>query len=362
MSWYYAENNERRGPIEDAAFQTLVDNGTVKPDTLVWREGLPEWLPYSQAVDLPGAAPAVAISTGALAVDFSARACSECGKLFPADEMIVLAGRSICASCKPLAVQHMIEGTDTGGGAPIDPVLFLADLRARGGYQINAGDVVSRAWATVRANFWPCVGVTLLAYLVMVLAQQIPCLGVLAPFLVTGPILGGLCLYFLRQLRGQPAVVGDAFRGFNKPQFGRLALVGTVQTLIVLTLMLVLIGPAVAMNWTTLQSNPEMPPLGLIVWCVVAIFPIMYLTLAWLLSYALVIDKGLNFWPAMELSRKVINMNFWGWVLLLLVNMLLTMAGFLALCVGVFVVLPVSFCGLMVVYEDIFSPSAAPRV
>lgn len=359
MSWYYAENNERRGPIEDAAFQSLVAAGTIKPETLVWREGFTDWLPYSQGANRPVAIPAAGAAVQT--VDSSARACSECGRLFPVDEMIVLAGRSICASCKPLAVQHMIEGADTGGSAPIDPVLFLADLRARGGYEISVGSVISRAWATVVANFWPCVGVTLLAYLVMVVSQQIPCVGLLAPFLVTGPMFGGLFLYFLKQLRGQSAVVGDAFSGFNKPQYGRLALAGTVQTLIILALMIVLIGPGVALNWTALQSNSEVPPVGFILWCFVAIIPATYLTLSWLLSYALIIDKGLDFWPAMELSRKVVNMRFWGWVLLLIVNFLLTMAGMVALCVGVLVVLPLSFCGLMVVYEDIFSPSSSPK-
>jgi hypothetical protein len=363
MSWYYADNNERRGPIEDAAFQSLVAAGTIKPETLVWREGMPEWTAYGKvAAAAPAAVAAAAFPAGAAGapVDSSARACSQCGKLFPADEMIFLAGRSICASCKPLVVQHMIEGTDTGGGAPFDSAQFLADLRARGGYEIPIGNVLSRAWATVTGNFWPCVGVTLLAYFVMVVSQQIPCVGILAPFLVTGPIFGGLYLYFLKQLRGQEASVGDAFSGFNKPHFGRLALTGTVQTLIVGVVMAVLIGPAVALNWSALQSRSDAPPYGFIAWCLVAAVPIFYLTISWMFSYALVIDKRMEFWPAMELSRKVVNMNLWGWVLMLLVYMLLSIAGMIALCVGVFVVLPVTLCGLMVIYEDIFSQRSTP--
>ena len=355
MSWYYAENNERRGPIEDDAFQALVAAGTIQPDTLVWREGLASWVPYREAAS--GAAgpseprPAVA----------GARACSHCGKLFPADEMIELAGRSICAGCKPLVVQHMIEGTGSGaGGEPFDPVQFLADLRARGGYRIEVGSVLSRAWATVTGNFWPCVGITLLAYFIMAVSQQIPCIGLLSPFLVTGPILGGLYLYFLKQVRRQPADVGDAFSGFNKPHFGRLALTGTVATLIVLALMLVLIGPGVALNWSALQSKSNEPPIGLIVWCLVAFVPIMYLAFCWLLSYALVIDKGLEFWPAMELSRQVVNMNLGGWFVMLLVNGLLIILAIIALCVGVLVVMPVSVCSLMVIYEDIFSSRSGP--
>ena len=29
MSWYYAENNERRGPLDEADFQALVTAGTI---------------------------------------------------------------------------------------------------------------------------------------------------------------------------------------------------------------------------------------------------------------------------------------------------------------------------------------------
>ena len=354
MSWYYAENNERRGPIEDDAFQALVAAGTVRPETLVWRDGLTEWVPYSQAAGAAAAVP----------TDSSARACSHCGRLFPADEMIVLSGRSICAGCKPLVVQQMIEGTGSGGGGggsgPIDPEQFLADLRARGGYQISVGSVLSRAWATVGANFWPCVGVTLLVYLAMMVSQQIPCIGFFASFVVTGPLFGGLYLYFLKQLRGQPAVVGDAFSGFNKPHFGRLALTSTVVTLITIAVMAVLIGPGVALNWSAIQAKSSTPPVGFIVWCLVAVLPLMYLSVAWMFSYALVIDRGLEFWPAMQLSRKVVNMNLGGWFLFILVLGLISMAGVLALCVGIFVVLPVSMCSLMVIYEDIFSPRSTP--
>jgi len=111
MSWYYAENNERRGPIEDAAFQTLVDGGTVKPDTLVWREGLAEWVPYSQA--------GLAVSTLPVAADgtvvSSAAACSQCGRLFPADDMVSYENRYVCAECKPLFFQKIKEGASVAG-------------------------------------------------------------------------------------------------------------------------------------------------------------------------------------------------------------------------------------------------------
>lgn len=117
MSWYYAENNERRGPIEDAAFQTLVASGTIKPDTLVWRDGLSDWVPYSQAGSAAaGAAVATAsplATTGT--VGAGAAACSQCGRLFSADDMVSYQGSYICAECKPLFFQKIKEGVSVVG-------------------------------------------------------------------------------------------------------------------------------------------------------------------------------------------------------------------------------------------------------
>ena len=48
MSWYHAENNERRGPIDETSFNSLVSAGTIGPATLVWREGMPAWVPYAE--------------------------------------------------------------------------------------------------------------------------------------------------------------------------------------------------------------------------------------------------------------------------------------------------------------------------
>jgi len=109
MSWYYAENNERRGPFEEADFQSLVNAGTIKPETLVWREGFAAWVPYSSAAS--AVSPASTNPGGvAGAPGSSAVACGQCGRLFPADETVMYEGRHVCAECKPLFFQKIKEG------------------------------------------------------------------------------------------------------------------------------------------------------------------------------------------------------------------------------------------------------------
>lgn len=117
MSWYYAENNERRGPIEDSAFQALVTRGEIKSDTLVWRDGMTEWVAYSQASTMANSGPVATASPLAVSGsgNSSAAACSQCGRLFPADDMVSYEGRYVCAECKPLFFQKLKEGASVVG-------------------------------------------------------------------------------------------------------------------------------------------------------------------------------------------------------------------------------------------------------
>lgn len=41
--WYFIVNRSQVGPVDDAAFDRLITEGTIGPRTLVWREGLEEW-------------------------------------------------------------------------------------------------------------------------------------------------------------------------------------------------------------------------------------------------------------------------------------------------------------------------------
>jgi uncharacterized RDD family membrane protein YckC len=67
MNWYYAENGTQKGPLTDWDFASQARSGIIKPDTLVWRDGLPEWKPLIELrPDL--AAGADAPSLGGMAV------------------------------------------------------------------------------------------------------------------------------------------------------------------------------------------------------------------------------------------------------------------------------------------------------
>jgi len=50
--WYYAVNDEELGPVTAAKLKSLADAGTIKPDDLVWREGLSDWKPAREIAGL----------------------------------------------------------------------------------------------------------------------------------------------------------------------------------------------------------------------------------------------------------------------------------------------------------------------
>jgi hypothetical protein len=205
----------------------------------------------------------------------------------------------------------------------------LADQMAREilarDYQVNIGSCVSRGWELVKKHFWLSVGVTFLIMAVSAAVGAVPVLGIVAGLALNYVFWGGLDWFFLKLARGEKAEVSDAFVGFSKA-FVPLMLFSLVGQL------LTTIGFALC------------------------ILPGIYLMVAWLLFTALlIIDKKLDFWPAMELSRKVISHHWFSVFGLFLVTLLIMLAGLLALVIGFFVALPVCVAAIVYAYEDIFN-------
>jgi len=72
--WHYAIRGQRTGPVTDAEMATLLANGTVHMDTLVWREGMSEWKiarDVAELRDLAAIAPAQDAAAGLPSMDAS---------------------------------------------------------------------------------------------------------------------------------------------------------------------------------------------------------------------------------------------------------------------------------------------------
>ncbi|MDB6016517.1 MAG: hypothetical protein JWR19_1006 [Pedosphaera sp.] len=164
----------------------------------------------------------------------------------------------------------------------------VAQQLLAGDSDFDIGDCLSRAWKLLMSNFGLLAGATTLIWLIDSVVMFIPLIGGIATMLLSGVLYGGLFLVYLKRIRGQPASVGDAFSGF-KTSFVQLMLTSLV------TKLLSAIG---------------------FIFCVL---PGIYLKVAWFFSIPLVADKRLEFWSAMELSRKITTRVWFKVFLLLLI-------------------------------------------
>jgi len=113
-------DEQQVGPLTEAEFNTLVQQGKIGPDTKVWRDGMPEWANYADlayAPQAPGAPPIsipapahAAVANLAPMTMTGYQRCVECGGTFPELEMISFDNAWVCAACKPVYVQKLKEG------------------------------------------------------------------------------------------------------------------------------------------------------------------------------------------------------------------------------------------------------------
>ena len=219
-----------------------------------------------------------------------------------------------------------------------DPDSLERDVMARD-YALDPRSCIRRGWELVRANLWSTLGVT---WLVVVLLGAASSYGEvsqsfgavhfntsLLSVLLSGPLIGGLYYYLLKRMRGESVRVETAFAGF-KESLLHLFLAGFVTEVLTVLGFLCLIAPGV------------------------------YLFVAWFFALPLVIDKRLEFWPAMRISRRVITRHWWRFLGFLLVLLAFNLGGALACGIGLAFTLPTSFAALMYAYEDIINGPGLP--
>lgn len=347
MNWFYVTKEKTQaGPVDEAALAELLQSGAISKETLIWKTGMENWTPYAAIFDRPGQVAAVSP-----AGDGESR-CTECGQAFPADQLISLAGRPVCAACKPMAVQKFQEGVlSFGPGGDAEELWSRVKQR---GFNFTIGSALGGGWEVVKGNFWPAVGVTLLCYLITLITNQIPFLGFLAVFLVQPQMMAGIQWYFLKQIRREEATLNDAFSGFRRG-FGQQALYMLVVFAVIIGVAIVCAIPLVLFAIPGIQhhstSMVSFIPLLIVIPMLIAM---AYIMLTWLFTSMLILDKGLNALPAMKLSRRVVHLQFWRLVGLFVVLFFLGLLGFIALVIGIIFVLPVAFATMARIYEDAF--------
>jgi hypothetical protein len=309
MNWYYADGTKQVGPLADDDFANLVQAEIIKPETLVWHEGLPSWQPYREVSGAPTPPP----------------------------------------STLP----------------PVMPAGVTPEQVVAREYEVDIGDCLNRSWEQYKTNFGVVLGATLLVGVVLVACGMLPFgSGSIAQLILQGPLMGGLYLFYLRLSRSQPAGINDAFSGFG-PRFVNLMLTHVV-TAILAGLSMIPAAILFVIWWfklpfrghghfpgvSALTSSPLFVPM--LVLGVIGICISQYLTVCWTFALPLAADKSLRFQDAMRLSRQVVQKRWWMTFGFVIVSGLIGAVGILACCVGIIFTMPITIGMLMFLYKRNF--------
>ncbi|EAQ95996.1 membrane protein [Congregibacter litoralis] len=169
----------------------------------------------------------------------------------------------------------------------------------------DAGTCLRDGWLLYKQEPLLLSGATILMGIICGVAGMIPFAGAL----VYPPLLGGLYSMIIRLERGEAITINNLFDGFQV----------FLPLIIASFLMSLFIGIGVFLF----------------------ILPGLYLLIVYGFTNLMIIDQKMDFWPAMEASRKLIHAHFWSYGLLALVIAVICVAASIPLGLGLIVAAPV---------------------
>lgn len=246
----------------------------------------------------------------------------------------------------------------TAAPAPLtgDAKTIADDLIARAA-PLDVFSCIGRSFDLWKANLLPLVGVTFVVIVIVAVLGAIPLLGAIANLVLTGVFYGGLYYYYLGKIRGEPREFGDAFAGFSR-NFGGLALANLLVVGISIAVALVFFAPWFIAIFVSASRGTEPNPL-IFLGMFISALPLIYLSVSWTFAFALVIDRGLGPWTAVEVSRRVVTKYWFRVFFVMFLSSILAGLGLIGLVIGIFFTLPLFFGAVMYAYEDLCNPPAA---
>lgn len=185
--------------------------------------------------------------------------------------------------------------------------------------QVRASHWIGEGWELVKADMGNYV---LLALVFTLLSSMVP-------LIIQGPLIAGLHIYTMKKLLGRRAEFADLFLGFNY-------FVPTLVASLVIALF-VSIGT------------------------LLCIIPGLVVAAMYKFTYLFIVDKRMDFWPAMQASHEIVKRDYFGFTMFLILLALVDILGALCCIVGIFVALPVTFAAITVAYKELvgFDPRTA---
>jgi hypothetical protein len=239
------------------------------------------------------------------------------------------------------------------------------------GYDFRFGHYINQGFNIALKNIGGYIGFFLVYFALSFASLLIPIIGTLALMVVYPALMIGT--YHVAHLiaNGNNNQFGDFFKGFDK--FGPLFLTTLLTILLVIAAIIpgaVLLGVGMFGAFSNLgSSNLEgygggeeafvssllgNGNLGLIIaGLLLYLLPAIYLSISFVWAPMLVWFHGLDPWPALMASRKITAKNWWITLIFFFVIGIISVAGAIALGVGILLTLPAMLCAQYAAFADI---------
>ena len=208
-------------------------------------------------------------------------------------------------------------------GQPVNsPPPILEPSPTRTQESLPLSNYFKTGWGLFKQYPGGFMGFCLLNLVIQTVLRAMPVMGAVASLAVTTPLLMGNFMVSAKLLQGQPVEFRDFFAGF--------------QYYLPLLLLSLVAGLFIGIG------------------TILLIIPGVYLAVAYLFASYLVVDRGMDFWPAMELSRLTVHPRWFAYFAFMLLLTLLNLAGAALLGLGLLVTVPLTFCTVTAAYADLF--------
>ncbi|UCC67163.1 MAG: DUF4339 domain-containing protein [Armatimonadota bacterium] len=216
---------------------------------------------------------------------------------------------------------------------------------------ISAGRALSVGFDAFKRYPGLLIGVSVLYFVLAAVGQNIPIVGFLYGILVQPPIVGGLVIFVLNVINDRNPTVGDLFAGFQR--FGTWMGAYWLLTAISLACFvpgLILVGIGAVLSRS---GEDEMALiLAIVLGAVVSLVIVIAVTLRWMFVYYSVAEgRGTMdaFKRSAQITEGVRPQLLWAGIVL----GLFSIAGVIALGVGIIVTFPIAMCAFASIYRDL---------
>jgi hypothetical protein len=225
----------------------------------------------------------------------------------------------------------------------------------------SIGRAINEGYAIFKPNMSSMIGVGLVYLAIQVALNIIPFAGIITLF-INGPLYAGLFIVALDAASGNSPKVGRMFDGFS--DFLKYFLLYIVTALIIaVPAVIMIIVMAVTMSLSGIALDGTEPEIGqmipLLLIMVIGLVVVIFVAAWYVFAYLFAINQNMDFWPAMEASRKLVFTVPGGIIGLMFMEGLIMILGILAFGVGIFLAFPLTICITVAAYQQLAGSAPA---